>query len=312
MTTLPVRTHESLPTGRPIAGPSGVAPAGPAAQALPAIIAALAAGMAALTVLGPLGLAGLTYRTSPTTLNQLEGSDAAALLVVAPLTVVAAVLAWRRHPAGPMLAAGVSAFALYTYTQVVVGQEYLRLPGNVERFFPLFLTVFVLAEAGVVLAWRALPADLPAPSPGVERTAAVALLLVALFLVGGLHLPSILAAWRDPASLTEYASSPTPFWLVKLMDLGIVVPAALACGVGLWRHRSWARRAAYVLLVAYTCVGLSVASMAIVMLAHGDPDASAGLAAGFGAFALVFVAVSVALVRPLFAHRDSRPEDHPE
>jgi len=279
------------------------------AHLLAVILTGLAACMAAVTLLGPLGLGVLVYRTSPTTLNQLEGSDAAALLVIAPLTVLAAVLAWRRHPAGPVLAAGVGAFALYTYTQVVVGQEYLRLPGNVERFFPLFLTVFVLAEAGTVLGWRALPADLPAPSPGVERTAAVTLLLVAVFLVGGLHLPSILTAWRDPASLTEYASSPTPFWLVKLMDLGIVVPAALACGVGLWRRRPSARRAAYVLLTAYTCVGLSVASMAVVMLAHGDPDASAGLAAGFGAFALVFVAATAGLLRPLFGRPGPREEE---
>jgi hypothetical protein len=29
---------------------------------------------------------------------------------------------------------GVSVYVLYTYAQVIIGQEYLRLPGNVERF----------------------------------------------------------------------------------------------------------------------------------------------------------------------------------
>lgn len=50
---------------------------------------------------------------------------------------------------------------------------------------------------------------------------------VAAFLVVGLHLPSMPTAWTNPSAMTEYASSPTPFWLVELMDLGIVVPAAV-------------------------------------------------------------------------------------
>lgn len=251
-------------------------------------LVALAIGMATTSMLGPLGLGILRYRTSVTTLNQLLGSDAAALFVVAPLTLAAAALAARRHLIAPLLALGVGVFALYTYAQVIIGQEYLRLPGNVESFFPLLLAVFVLAEAVVVLSWRLAPPTPPA-ALRLERSAAVVLLLVAAFLVLGQHLRSMLVAWTDPAALTEYASSPTPFWMVKLMNLGIVVPAAVATGVGLLRGASWARRAAYVLLTGYTCLAISVAAMAIVMYANSDPDASLAVTAGFSAFALAFV-----------------------
>ncbi|MFG2058595.1 hypothetical protein ACGFI9_31680 [Micromonospora sp. NPDC048930] len=202
---------------------------------LAAALTATAGAIAAASLLGPLGLDLMRYRTSATTLNQLLGSDAAALLAVAPLALAAAVLALRRHPAAPLLATGIGGYALYTYAQVVIGQEYLRLPGNVERFFPLLLTIFLLAEALVVLGWRSIPARLPAPSARLERAASLALLAVAVFLVFGQHLRPMLLAWQDPARLTEYASSPTPFWMVKLMDLGIVVPAAVAAGVGLLR-----------------------------------------------------------------------------
>lgn len=267
-------------------------------RVLSLVLVALALGMAAVSLLGPYGLGLLRYRTSATTLNQLVGSDAAALLVVAPLTLVAAVLAARRHPVAPLLALGVGAFALYTYAQVVIGQEYLRLPGNVELFFPLLLLVLLLAEAAVVLGWRAVP-PLPPVSRRVERTAGVALLVVAAFLVFGLHLRTLLVAWTDPGSLTEYASSPTPFWLVKLMDLGIVVPAALATGIGLLRGAAWARRAAYVLFTGYTCLATSVAAMALVMYRHGDPDASLALTVGFAAFAAVFATLTWLLYRPL-------------
>lgn len=255
--------------------------------------------MATAALLGPLVAGVLVYRTSPTTLNQLLGSDAATLFVAVPLAVCAAVLVARGSPAGPPLATGVAVYALYTYAQLVIGQEYLRLPGNVERFFPLLLTAFVLGEAALVLGWRRLPADPALPSRRWEVGCGVVLLLVAVFLTLGLHLPGIATAWTDPESMTEYASAPTPFWLVKLMDLGIVVPIAVAAGVGLLRRRAWARRILYPLLTGYAVLSVAVFAMAVVMLAKDDPDASWGLALGFGLFCAAFVGLAVGLLRPL-------------
>jgi hypothetical protein len=268
---------------------------------LAGVLLTLAAGMAGTSVIGPLGLNVMQYRTSSTTLNQLIGSDLAALFFATPVALFAAALAARRHPAAPLLATGVGVYALYTYAQVIIGQEYLRLPGNVEKFFPLLLGVFVLAEAAVVLGWRALPADLPPPSDPFRRTLGVVMFALAAFLLIGLHLRPMLTAWQDPASLTEYASSPTPFWMVKLMDLGIVVPAAIATGTGLLRRSAWAWRAVYPLLTGYTCLGVSVAAMGLVMNLQGDPDASLGLTTGFLLFALIFLALTTLLYRPLFA-----------
>ncbi|MGY1837639.1 hypothetical protein ACI79P_21390 [Blastococcus sp. SYSU DS0510] len=265
------------------------------------MLIALGFGVATSALLGPLALHQMQYRTSVTTLNQLLGGDAASLFVVAPLALVAGVLALRRHPVAPLLALGPALYVIYMFAQLVIGQEYLRLPGNVERFFPLLLAVFVLGEAAVVLAWGAVPAGLPRLSHRLERIAGVALILVALFLVFGLHLRPIVTAWQDPSSLTEYASSPTAFWMVKLMDLGIVVPAALATGIGVLRGVPWARRAMYAMLTGYTCLAIAVAAMGVVMYANDDPDASLGLAGGFVMFALLFATVTVLLYRPLFA-----------
>lgn len=293
----PVRAR---PSGRP---PTASRRPDLARVALAGLLLLLAGGMAAVSALGPVGLDLLQHRTSDTTLNQLRGSDAAVLLAIAPLTLVAAVLVRRRHPAAPLLATGIGAYAVYTYAQVVIGQEYLDLPGNVERFFPLLLAVFVTAEACVVLGWRLVPRDLPALSPSLRRTTGIALLAVAAFLALGLHLRSMVTAWTDPTALTEYASSPTPFWLVKLMDLGVVVPLALVTGVGLLRASAWAIRVMYPLLTAYTCLAVSVAAMAVVMAVRDDPDASVALVAGFAGFALLFSALTAAAYRPLFRQR---------
>ncbi len=276
--------------------------------ALATLSALLGLGIATASLLGPVGLELLVYRTSPTTLNQLRGSDLAALVVAAPLALLAATLVVRHHPAGPLLATGVGVFAVYTYAQVIVGQEYLRRPGNVERFFPLLLAVFVLGEALVVLGSRA-AGELPAPPRRVERLTGWVLVAVAAFLVLGLHLRTMVLAWTDPGAMTEYASAPTPFWLVKLMDLGIVVPVAVVTGLGLLRGAAWARRVTYPFLTGYALLAASVLSMALVMLVNGDPDASVGLAAGFACFAAALAALLVAWLRVLGPEDRSREEE---
>ncbi|MFN8195284.1 MAG: hypothetical protein U0R80_13490 [Nocardioidaceae bacterium] len=263
------------------------------------LLVAQAAGLTLATLLGPLVLDRVRYRTSATTLNQLLGADAATLAVVVPLALVAAWLVGHGHPAGGPLATGVGGYTVYTYAQLVIGQEYLRLPGNVERFFPLYLVVFVVAEAVTVLGCRRMPATIALPAR-TRRLAGWVLVGVAAFLVIGLHLRTMLTAWSDPRSMTEYASAPTPFWMVKLMDLGIVVPLALVAGIGLLRGSLAAARLAYPILSAYVCLAASVTAMALVMLVHDDPDASWGLALGFGFFAVALAGVVVTAYRPLF------------
>jgi hypothetical protein len=269
----------------------------------------LGAAVAAVAVFGPLVFDLLRYRTSATSMNQILGGDAAALVVVAPVSIAAGVLALRKHPAAPVLALAPSIFVVYTYTQLIVGNEYLRLPGNVERFFPLMLGVFILAGAIAIRSWSKVPADrLPPTSAGADRIAGVLLLAIAVFVVVGLHLPSFVDAIRDQPTAVQYLSSPTPFWLVKLMDLGIIVPAAVAVGVGALRHRPWARKPVYAILGVYTLIGASVAGMGTTMSLRDDPDASLATLIGMTLLALLLGAATCYIYRPLF-RRGSVPSD---
>jgi hypothetical protein len=261
----------------------------------------LAVAVATVAGLGPFVLGLLRYRISPTSLNQIVGGDAASLTVVVSVTVAIAVLAFRGHPAAPVLALAPSIFVLYTYTQLILGNEYLRLPGNVERFFPLLLGVFILAAAIALRAWKATPtAQLPATSVTVDRTAGLLLLAIAAFVVVGLHLPNYLDARRDHPATVQYLSSPTVFWLVKFMDLGIVVPAATVVAIGALRRRPWARKPFYALLGAYTLIGASVAGMAITMSARHDPDSSAALTVGSIVLTTLLAGTTGYVYRPLF------------
>ncbi|HEX8627736.1 MAG TPA: hypothetical protein VF755_06150 [Catenuloplanes sp.] len=267
----------------------------------------LGAAVAVVAVLGPLMFKLLRYRTSATSVNQILGGDAAVLLIVVPVTIAVGVLALRRHPAAPVLALPPSIFVVYTYTQLIVGNEYLRLPGNVERFFPLMLGVFILAGAIAIRSWSSVPAaQLPPTTASADRVAGVLLLVIAAFVVVGLHLPSFVDAIRDQPTAVQYLSSPTPFWLVKLMDLGIIVPGAVAVGIGALRHREWARKPVYAILGAYTLIGASVAGMGITMSLRDDPDASMATLVGMTLLAVLLTAVTCYVYRPLFRRAGAR------
>src|SRR3712207_8515949 len=98
-------------------------------------------------VLGPLVMGVLQFRTSDLARNQIEGGDAAALVVVGPACLVIALLALRGHRAALVLSLSPAVYAVYMYSQLIMGNEYLRLPGNIEHFFPLLLGI-VLLEIG--------------------------------------------------------------------------------------------------------------------------------------------------------------------
>lgn len=261
---------------------------------------ALGAGVAAASLLGPLVGGVIEYHVPEDVLNQVMGADAAALALVAPVAIVAGILALRGHPAAPVLALGPAVFAAYTYAQLALGGEFLRHPGNSEDFFPLLLALFVLGGAIAVGSWASIdPLRLPATPRRLERGLGWMLIVVAAFLVVGLHLPGLLAVWGGEPT-EEYLASPATFWIVKLMDLGIVVPVAIVTGIGMLRRAVWVRKATYAMIGWVALLGSSVAGMAIVMQANDDPTASTANSIVFGVFAVIFLALAVRLYRPLF------------
>ncbi|HST82221.1 MAG TPA: hypothetical protein VLL08_10845 [Kineosporiaceae bacterium] len=268
----------------------------------------LGAGLASLgglvivyVLLGPLVLDVIHFRTSASGLNQIRGGDLAALVVVAPVCLTIGWLAWRGNPAAPTLALAPAIFAMYTYSQLILGNEFLHLPGNVERFFPLLLTIFLVATAITLRCWHlAQPEKLPSTSSRLEHGSGILLIVIAVFVVLGIHLPNLVDALRDHPKGAAYLATPTTFWVVKFYDLGIVVPAALTVGSGLLRRRPWARKPAYAILGGYVLLGWSVAGMGWSMLLSNDPDASLPLAIGLTALAGAGAVFAYFLYRPLF------------
>lgn len=288
------RDRGRTPTGTPTLAPS---------RALGVALVLLGLGAALVAVLGPLVLGLLDYHASAGAVGQIKGGDVAALVLVAPVSLAAGVLVLRRHVLGAALGLGPAAYGLYMYFQLATGGDPHRYPGNLATFFPLLLVLFLLAAYVAVQAWRTLsPLDLPPGGRRVDVLAGGFLLVVATFLVVGLHLPGLMTLWRGEPT-PEYLADPGIFWVVKIMDLGLVVPLLVAVGVGLVRHSGRVGLLRYAVTGWAALLGSSVAGMAVVMQATDAPGASPVLTVAFTAFAVIAVVVAVLVHRPLITDR---------
>ena len=232
----------------------------------------LGVALAITSLLGPLVGGVIRYRLLETPVNQQIGADAFALAIVAPLSIVAGVLALRGHRAAPILALAPATYALYIFAEEILAPEYLRLPGNNELFFPLFIGVFILAGFIAVGAWSAMDVrTLPAWSRRKERLVGGWLLAFAAFMVMGRYLPGLGDAMSSHPTGADYLAGPTLFWTIAFEDLGFVLPAAVAAGIGLLLRRRWAAKVTYTVVGWTAAVPLAVAAMSIAMRINHDP-----------------------------------------
>jgi hypothetical protein len=273
---------------------------GTAMRRLGILLVVYGVGVAVVAILGPLLTGVIRYRVVEAIDWQITGGDIAALFLVSPAAIVAGWLLVNRHPGGAVLAIAPTAFGVYTYMQLALGGEFGVQPGNGERFFLLFLGMFLLAGIGLIGAWsRVEGRQLPEPGGALRRVVATVVLVLAGFLTLGLHLPGLIDITGGEPYDPAYMDSPTVYWVVTMMDLGIVVPAAIAAGVGLIRRTPWAAKVMYAVIGWGALLGSAVAGMAIVMQINDDPTASLASSIVFTSFAVAFVALAFVIYRPV-------------
>jgi hypothetical protein len=283
-------------SGRAAAAKSGGRPA----WGFCALLLFLGVALAMNSALGPLWLETIKYHYSEAMTNQGIGLDAVALLLAAPIAVAAAVLVARRRIAGAVIAFAPAAFAAYMMPQYIVGPDYIGLPGNNERAIPFHLAVMVLAIAVMIIAWRNIGSDaLPPDTARSDHRRSWVLIALAVFTAIGRWVPGFVDALSNTPSVT-YLDNPTAFWLVGVLDLGLIVPAAIATAVALRRGELWCRKASYVIIGWFSLVPASVAAMAITMQVNDDPLGTTGNTIIMTTAGVVFTACAVMLYRPLF------------
>jgi hypothetical protein len=267
----------------------------------------LGGGVAASAIVGPLALGAVKFHVSTTMETQLLGGEIVSLFIVAPLGILTGFMWMRSAPRAPILALGPALYSVYMYPQFVVGPQYERYPGNNEYLFPLYLALTLLGWLISVRAWAELRTrETQILHNGVRRILGV--LLIALNAIIGLTwISSVITVVADPAAHTEYQSDQTLFWIIRLMDLGFVIPAGLIVGGGLLLRRAWADRLALAFTGFQTLIVAAVAAMALLMAIRRDPAANAVLLAVTGTMTFAFAFIYARLLRANGASAGATP-----
>jgi hypothetical protein len=245
----------------------------------------------------------IEYRVTETLRNQTIGLDAFSLFVVAPLALVTALLVLRRHVAGPLLALGIGAYTAYMFLQYILGPDYLHLPGNNERLFPLALLLFAAGWGVGLLAWNVLQVQRLPRSRRRERLLGHIVLPVLALAAFSRYVPQFVDWMSSSPEDENYLAGPSFSWAIAMLDLGVFLPATVATCVGLARGATWAQKALFTVVGWFGLVGAAVAAMAITMYVNDDPIASGGNAVFMSVLGLIFLALAAFVYRPLFRRR---------
>ena len=259
---------------------------------------ALGLGIAANAILGPLVLGVIRIRESANMETQLLGGELTSLFLAAPIACVAGALWWRGNRLAPVVGIGPAGFALYTYVQFVLVPDYSRYSGNSERFFPLYLALVMLGGWLVWRSWHALWASRIAPIPSGIATLYGGILIALNGAFGLAWIASIMSVMINGPTL-EYREHPTAFWLIRLMDLGFIIPFGLTTGSGLLRRAPWATRNAYAFAGTQALLSCAVSGMAIRMWVRDDPAVTPALLAISTVGAVAFMAMYGTLIRTI-------------
>jgi hypothetical protein len=247
------------------------------------------------TLVGPLVLGWLDYELDETLTNQLLGLELVTILLVVPWAGLAGAMALRGHPLAALLGFAPAGYAAYMFVQYLLGPEYDRLGPA-----PLFhLLITSLAGSLALASWsQARPRPVPL-DPARNRARALVLSGLAAFVLLR-YVGLLVGAFREEPLAEEYRESVTFFWSIVLLDLGVVVPTALAAALALWHGRDVGRQAFVAVVGWFALVPPSVAAMAVVMFVRDDPNASAATVVLLGVASVVFAGYAAAVHRRLF------------
>lgn len=222
---------------------------------------------------------------TPVFLPQALAQDIANLLIVAPLWLVCAILALRGSLRAYLVWLGVLLFTAYNYVIYT-----FSIP-----FGPLFLLwvavlgmcIYAVIGGIVTIDHRAVAARFT--SPRAVKVAAWILIITAI-LFGLLWLsedvPALLSGTL-PQSVIDMALPTNP---VHILDLAFFLPAVIATGVLLLKHRAIAYTLAPSLIAFLILTGVPILLTPVVQVARGEA-AAWGVVMPIGTLAVVLLGV---------------------
>jgi hypothetical protein len=183
------------------------------------------------------------------------GWDAVTLFFAVPAMLVAAFFIGRGSLRGRLAALGLFGYFAYQYLMYAMFWA-------IGPLFPLFVLIYPLSLLGI--AWIVATLDVGALAsrvgPGFpRRTVAIFAVAMSLMLVA-MWVPRIVAGIAGDPETAGLLGTPT--LTVQAMDLGLIVPLALATAALVWRRH----RFGYVLGALFTVKAVTMAGAIMAML----------------------------------------------
>lgn len=243
------------------------------------------AALFAAASLGNLVLPAAYARETASWTAQGVGQDWVNLLVVAPLLLIAALMARRGSGRAALFLGGAVAYTTYS----------LVLYAFAVHFNPLFLVYsaalgvsFYALVATVLACSREDPRSWYPPVSPARAAGVFAIILgLAFYALWLAEIVPALASGAPPASLDEVGLITNP---VQVLDIGIVLPAFIVGGVALVRRRRMGYWLVPVMLTFGVLMDIALIGMDVSMAARGLPGGGQGIPI-FAAMAVVSLAV---------------------
>ncbi|HXF35924.1 MAG TPA: hypothetical protein VNO17_01930 [Actinomycetota bacterium] len=224
---------------------------------------------------------------------QSVGQDIANLVAYPILLLLLALLAARGSVRAYLAWTGVLAYSAYTYAIYAFD----------IHFGPLFLAwvaVFGLSAYALIGALAVIdPMRVRASFSGEAPRRSTGGLLIGIGAVFALLwvseiIPSLFSG-TAPEVVREAGLPTNP---VHVLDLALLLPAAIAAGVLLMRGRAWGYVLAPTILVAMSVLALGIVSLMVVLSVRGEAG-SLGVGVGIGVLGVAEVVVAVRFLRAL-------------
>jgi hypothetical protein len=222
-----------------------------------------------------------------------RGADAVTLVLAIPLLLMALARAVRGSFRARLLLSGALVWFLYVGVSLALGAAYNSL-------FLVYVALFSASLFGVVATVRAIdPGALAARmSPAPPRIVPGAFMLASGIVTFGIWLQPLVSAARsgEPPALLDGSTT----MVTDTLDLGVIVPLAIASGVLILRRRPAGYILAFSLLVLEALLAPMIAMQTLFQLDAGvdlGTGEAIGAIVGFSAISLAAVGILLVLLR---------------
>lgn len=234
---------------------------------------------------------GLYRYDSVSVAAQGIAQDLVTLVLGIPLLLTAMGLTARGSLRGRVLLTGTLGYFLYTYTSIAMTAAYNELFLLYVVLFSLSLFAFILSFLAIDVATLSARVTTQFPRRTIAGVDLALGVLMALLWLGRI-VPALLAG-TPPFGLESYTTL-----VIQVMDLGLVVPAAILAGILVLRRVPFGYLLAAFVQVFGLTMGAAVTAMVIGQVLAGVPVSPVELVM-FPTLALVNVVLLVLLLRSI-------------